>query len=1050
MKRIFFIVVLLCFTFICNAQSYVELCQKYKENQEAQKYDAAYEVATQITSKYIKELAKEPVLLADINNTYGNHYYNLNQFDSSYMCYSRAVNGMYLLSGDTSFDYAFYLHNAAYVLSTVGSYELAEKYYLGALPGLAKHLGPTSLDYTILYKGYVDMKIEKGDYEQASPLNEALIFYFKSVKGETDKYYINCLNNKARIYQGTGNYEAAIPVFMQILNLQTQYHSNDTGNVATIYNNTAECYRQAGKFKEAEPYYLEALRLEELLKTHIDAQASIYNNLGLLYKSQSNYPKSELAFAKSIKLYQSINSSGTVEISNPYNNISDLYRLTRNLDKGIEYASMAVQIRKVLTGEDNESYANAYTNLGLLYYEKGMYDEAEKIFLKSQEIYKKVLGESHPRYANCISILSSLSQTKGDFVKARKYLDESLRLMERTTGKNTDKYAYALNSLAMLLINEKQYQQAIDSYDKAANIFEQNFGKENFNYLDMIYNKAFAQFCKSDWEGAKLSYMSIMGNYRKLIQDNFEIMTEEERAAFYETFADKFRMFIAFSNLYVFYHKKEDTKELRKAILEARLTEKSLLLSGAANFAKKINESKDTALVRLHNEYINQKKHLQQLYKFSLEDLKLNNIDLKAEQQMQADLEKKLAISSSDFKEMVATKIDFQGVKEKLNQGEIAIEIIRSNSDFYGVVYSALVIGKNYTEPKLVFMDSTAYFDTLFVNEYKFNIHSKRKDTKSYNRYFSALESELKGVTKIYFSADGVYQQLNLYTLFNPKTAKYLIEQYEINQITSLNELFYKNEKVSLQNNSALLLGFPEYKTKENSEVKVSENLIASRSAFGDLDELPGTKKETEDINQIFINQNWKSKLYLKSQATEEVVKASNSPTVLHIATHGFFLPKRDYKTEKINGFNAEIASNNALLRSGLILAGASNYHVDSITSKKEDGVLTAYEASILNLSNTELVTLSACETGLGDIVDGQGVYGLQSAFISAGAKNVLMSLWVVDDYATQKLMTEFYTLWINNYGKMTKREALRKAQLSLMAKYPDPYFWGAFVMIGK
>jgi CHAT domain-containing protein len=168
----------------------------------------------------------------------------------------------------------------------------------------------------------------------------------------------------------------------------------------------------------------------------------------------------------------------------------------------------------------------------------------------------------------------------------------------------------------------------------------------------------------------------------------------------------------------------------------------------------------------------------------------------------------------------------------------------------------------------------------------------------------------------------------------------------------------------------------------------------------------------------------------------------------MHIATHGYFL--QDVETSGAAfGIQVENANDNALLRSGLMLADAartiSGKRMPSLVSN-DNGILTAYEAMNLNLEGTDLIVLSACETGLGDIKAGEGVYGLQRAFLVAGADALIMSLWKVDDAATQQLMTNFYKNWIKLGDK---QKAFKQAQLQLMSTRKEPYYWGAFVMMG-
>ena len=213
---------------------------------------------------------------------------------------------------------------------------------------------------------------------------------------------------------------------------------------------------------------------------------------------------------------------------------------------------------------------------------------------------------------------------------------------------------------------------------------------------------------------------------------------------------------------------------------------------------------------------------------------------------------------------------------------------------------------------------------------------------------------------------------------------------------------------------------------------------------------MPGTEREVMGIDSLLLARNWRPVLHLGDAALEEALKAVQNPRVLHIATHGFF--QADIERDRAGASLRSDASPpyQPLLRSGVLLAGAARTIEGKGASPADrgldDGILTAYEAMNMNLDRTELVVLSACETGLGQIRNGEGVYGLQRSFQVAGARYVLMSLWKVDDRATQMLMQQLYLEWI---ARGDVREAFRAAEQRLRAVFSQPYYWGAFVMIG-
>jgi len=307
-----------------------------------------------------------------------------------------------------------------------------------------------------------------------------------------------------------------------------------------------------------------------------------------------------------------------------------------------------------------------------------------------------------------------------------------------------------------------------------------------------------------------------------------------------------------------------------------------------------------------------------------------------------------------------------------------------------------------------------------------------------------------------------------------------LMEKYDLRIVSSTKDVL--REKRAVAGNAAVVMGNPLFDLDEarqrvavralqqTEQTEKTEKAAAAEPVAvlstgqrsrdlrgGALNPLPGTQKEAEAVSNLLKEQHCGVELYTQQNALEERVKRVQSPRVLHLATHGFFESDQERKQKDLReGLGEERASGleDPMLRSGLYLTGANRTLEGRKTpADMDDGVLTAYEATQLNLQGTELVVLSACETGLGESQNGEGVFGLRRALQEAGAETVLMSMWSVPDQETQELMTLFYRRWL---GGKDKHEALREAQSELRATVKArygrdlAYYWGAFVLVGR
>jgi CHAT domain-containing protein len=377
--------------------------------------------------------------------------------------------------------------------------------------------------------------------------------------------------------------------------------------------------------------------------------------------------------------------------------------------------------------------------------------------------------------------------------------------------------------------------------------------------------------------------------------------------------------------------------------------------------------------------------------------------------------------------------------------GEIAIEIIRfqwRDQVYYSdtAFYAAYIVRHDSKSPEVVYLPTLASeLDERYYNFYRNSINLQRRDPNSYNEYWKPIKSQLEGIRKVYFSPDGIYHLINMSGLENPETGDYLLEELELINVTSTANI--PNTDGVSKLSEAVLIGRPSYSVNAGS-VEIEE--LQQRSFSRDfrnasIADLPGTEEEVISIGTQLSGEGLNVESLLGNKATEDRLYAIQSPDILHIATHGFWSGTGD-ATEGYRIFNA-------MMNSGLLLAGVVDYYSSDQLKDSNDGILTAYEAQNLDLEKTDLVVLSACETGLGKFDAGEGVYGLQRAFRTAGARSVITTLWKIDDQASKDFMIAFYR---NILTENDRREAFRNAQMEMKEKYKHPYYWAAFVLTGN
>ncbi len=920
-------------------------------------------------------------------------------------------------------------NNKARGLATKENFDKATTSLLKNMEKARAEFDSTDFDYAILISdnaGLFDVK-EKGERlaKASSLINLGSSFYNNSEF--TDEERARFQLESGELAYGSGDFAVAEKRFNAAKKIfEDTDLTENLGYLKTI-SNQGLLYATMGRFTQAEGFTAGALDIRKTRfgEGNIGIAASL-NNYGVLHYNLGRYNEAEKTLAQAVNIIDGNNLRSSMPYAIVVNNQAMLFQAIGRFEQAEKALMDAIDVAEKLQSKKSKNHLKFLSNLALLYQQMGKFPEAETIYLSME----KRLGKTNPDYASMLNNQAGLYMLMAKSEKVEDLLKRSASIYKTSFGEENPAYAKVISDLGNFYRLNARYPEALPLLEKALSTREKMLGKNHPHYVQSQEDLAIFYWKNGAFDKAYTTYRELMDKSLEFINTYFPPMSEAEKTKYWDILAPRFQRFYNFAMEAV-----PAKPEIIKDVYDYQIATKALLLNSTNKIKQNIFTSGDGILIKDYVTWVDQKEQLARLYAYSKNELKAQKINLDSTERATNAMEKSLSERSKDFSQgYSAAKTKYSDIRNLLADNEVMVEIIRVKKFDQAFTseskYVVLILKKGVGNPKMVVLENGQQLETRYAKYYRNAIQQKVTDDYSYDQYWAPIDKELQNKKVIFVSPDGVFNQLNINTLRKP-AGDYVINRYDVTILGNSKDLIgIKGKKSLAPKKNATLLGFPDY---GGSAVKP----------------LPGTKLEIDGISKLLKASGYQVNLLTDASASEAKLKSLKGPLLLHIATHGYFLEDVE-KSGSAFGIQMENANENPLLRSGIMLAGAaktvSGTSMPNLSSN-DNGILTAYEAMNMNLEGTNLIVLSACETGLGEVKAGEGVYGLQRAFLVAGADALIMSLWKVDDAATQQLMKNFYTNWIKIGNKP---KAFKQAQLQLMAQYKEPYFWGAFIMMGQ
>lgn len=994
--------------------------------------------------------------------------------------------------GEEHPEHAASIENLAAIYKGMGRYDEAEPLLLRVLEIRKKCSGEDSPDYVTSLNNLAVFYAARGRYADAEPLYRRSMEIVRHGLGEENVIFAKSLNNLASLYKAMGDYASVEPLYTRARGIILKISGENSPEYAVVLSNLAHYYGLVGRFIDAETMYRQSLEITRntLGEQHLQ-YARTLNNLASIYENTGNFAAAEPLYLKALGILAVKSGKKTPDYASAVNNLAGLYKSVGDYGKAESLYREANEIRLAALGENHTGYAAGLGNLADLYFLKGEYKDAVPLYERALEIDRRGLGEKHPDIALDMQNLATAFKACGEYGKAEDLYRRALETTRSVFGARHPNGALTLHNLAALCHAMGRYPEAEALYRQALEIRSSVLGEDHPDVAAVCSNLAALLAATSRGNEALELLNRAQRINDRVIANVFSIASERRRLGYLSTLRgemDAYLSLIAGPLKGSSQQAVEDGLDLvlrRKAIVaDALAAERDAVLGGRyPDLEPKLRELRtfrvqiaEKTMAGPGSEGIDAHRRLLQKWQEEKEKLEASLSGRIPE----VDLRRRML------------EADRRTVASALPDGAALVEYVRYNVfDFSALAvkgqpswkparYLAFVLLAR--EPATVTMIDLGEADAVdrMISDFRSSItgQSEKREARGIAtrsaggtpadsgadlraRVFDSLSKDLGQRRQLFVAPDGDLYRLSFAAL--PLDAgRCLIDEYQISYLGAGRDLLRFGGAPHAEPGAALVLADPDYDLDAGTGSPQAGDTFSSgrhsRDFFRNIHgfhRLPGTRIEGERIAEMLGVEP-----LIDSRASKGELQAVRSPRILHLASHGFFLPDQERSPDR-GGLPAERAGapddpgvnrflalmETPLLRSGIVLAGANAWlQGRHLAADEGDGFLTGEDVSGLDLLYTDMVVLSACETGLGDIRSGEGVFGLRRAFLLAGARTLLMSLWKVPDSQTQMLMVEFYKRVL---GGKPRAVALREAQLTVKGTFPDPFYWAAFICQG-